>query len=213
MGNHDEDEENPPSLASAYLQEFGLGTSYYSFTYKNIHFLMMNSEIAFDANSPQYSFVKNDLAIASADVAIKMIIVGFHSPMYTSPSKHPPNTAFAGTYHPIFDKYGVDLVLQAHNHNYQRSYPLTFNNAKTTSPIASSSQKNYYNDPAGEIYAIVGTAGRSLYNLNGKASFNVNQFEEYGFLNLEMSDDGKTITGKFYSAKDGSVIDQFGIAK
>ena len=213
MGNHDEDEGNPPSLAQDYLSDFGLGTSYYSFNFHNIHFLMMNSEIPFDTKSPQYSFVDNDLKIASSDKGIKWIVVSFHSPMYTSPSKHPPNTPFAEAYHPLFDKYGVDLVLQAHNHNYQRSYPLTFNSGKTTNPTPTSSEKNNYNNPAGEIYVVAGTAGRSLYNLNGKASFNVNQFQGYGFLNLEMSDDGKTMTGKFYSAKDGSIIDQFSISK
>jgi hypothetical protein len=213
MGNHDEDEGNPPSLATSYLQGFGLGTSYYSFNFKNMHFLMMNSEIDFDINSPQYFFVKNNLAIASADKAIKWIVVGFHSPMYTSPSKHPPNTSFAAIYHPLFDKYGVDLVLQAHNHNYQRSYPLTFNDGKPSNPIASTTEKNNYNNPSGEFYVVAGTAVRSLYDFNGKASFNVNQFKGYGFLNLEMSDDGKTMVGKFYSAKDGSVIDQFNIAK
>lgn len=213
MGNHEEDEGSPQSLPSSYLQKFGLGTSYYSFNYRNIHFLMMNSEIAFNSNSPQYSFVKNDLAIASADAAIKWIIVGFHTPVYTSPSHHPPNVPLRDSYHPLFDKYGVDLVLQAHNHNYQRSYPMTFNNAKSSEPLASSSQKNDYRDPAGEIYIVVGTAGRSLYSFNGKASFNVDQFEEYGFLNLEMSNDGKIMTGRFYSDNDGSIKDQFTITK
>ena len=213
MGNHEEDEGSPSSLPSSYLEEFGLGTSYYSFNYRNIHFLMLNSEIAFNSNSPQYSFAKNDLAIASADAAIKWIIVGFHTPVYTSPSKHPPNVPFRETYHPLFDKYDVDLVLQAHNHNYQRSYPITFNNAKSSEPLISSSQKNDYKDPAGEIYLVVGTAGRSLYSLNGKASFNVDQFEEYGFLDLEISNDGKILNGKFYSDKGGSIEDQFTITK
>ena len=213
MGNHEEDEGSPQSLPSSYLQKFGLGTSYYSFNYRNIHFLVMNSEIAFNSNSPQYSFVKNDLATASTDAVIKWIIVGFHTPVYTSPSHHPPNVPFRDTYHPLFDKFGVDLVLQAHNHNYQRSYPMTFNNAKSSEPLTSSSQKNDYKDPSGEIYIVVGTAGRSLYSFNGKASFNVDQFEEYGFLNLEMSGDGKIMTGKFYSDKDGSIKDQFTITK
>ncbi|MGB8159631.1 MAG: discoidin domain-containing protein, partial [Nitrososphaeraceae archaeon] len=213
MGNHEEDEGSPSSLPTSYLEKFGLGTSYYSFNYRNIHFLMLNSEIAFNSNSPQYSFAKNDLAIASTDAAIKWIIVGFHTPMYTSPSKHPPNVPFRDTYHPLFDKYDVDLVLQAHNHNYQRSNPMTFNDAKSSEPLISSSQKNDYKVPAGEIYLVVGTAGRSLYSLNGKASFNVDQFEEYGFLDLEISNDGKILKGKFYSDKDGSINDQFTITK
>ena len=213
MGNHDEDEGNPPSLASAYRQKFGLDTSYYSFNYRNIHFLMMNSEIAFGLNSPQYSFVNHDLEVASHDAAIKWIVVSFHTPMYTSPSKHSPNISFREIYHPLFDKYGVDLVLQAHNHNYQRSYPLSFNGLKSSNPVLASSEKNDYPDTAGQIYAEVGTAGRSLYSLNGKASFNVDQFEGYGFLDLEISQDGDLMTGRFYSADDNSIRDQFTISK
>jgi len=28
--------------------------------------------------------------------------------------------------HPLFQKYGVDLVLYGHNHYYQRTYPLAY---------------------------------------------------------------------------------------
>jgi hypothetical protein len=52
-----------------------------------------------------------------------------------------------------------------------------------------------------------------LYSLNGKASFNVDQFEEYGFLNLEISNDGKILNGKFHSDQGGSIKDQFSITK
>jgi len=72
---------------------------------------------------------------------------------------------------------------------------------------------NDYKDPAGEIYLIVGTAGKSLYSLNDQASFIIDQFEEYGFLNLEISNDGKILNGKFYSDKGGSIKDQFTITK
>jgi len=36
---------------------------------------------------------------------------------------------FREAYHPLFDKYGVDLVLQGHSHSYQRTYPLIFDSA------------------------------------------------------------------------------------
>jgi hypothetical protein len=89
---------------------------------------MMDSEIPNDnVSSSQYAFVKNDLIAASQNPTIKWIIVCFHTPMYTSPSKHLPDILLRNIYHPLFDQYGVDLVLQAHNHNYQRSYPIEYN--------------------------------------------------------------------------------------
>ena len=30
-------------------------------------------------------------------------------------------------YQPVFDKYGVDIILQGHNHMYDRTLPLQFN--------------------------------------------------------------------------------------
>ncbi len=113
IGNHEQDEGNPPSLLTQYLTHYRLANSYYSFDYKNIHFTMMNSEINYTYGSPQYSFVKNDLANASINPNIKWIIVAFHTPMYTSPNRHPGSVLFRIMYHPLFDEYGVDLVLQA----------------------------------------------------------------------------------------------------
>ena len=48
--------------------------------------------------------------------------------MYTSPSKHPADYTIRDIYHPLFDKYGVDLVFSGDNHNYQRTFPLKYNN-------------------------------------------------------------------------------------
>ena len=41
----------------------------------------------------------------------------------TVKSNHPNNDAF-GTFHPIFNSTGVSIVLEAHNHNYQRFNPV-----------------------------------------------------------------------------------------
>jgi hypothetical protein len=41
-------------------------------------------------------------------------------------------------YHPLFEKSGVHLVLQAHSHTYERTYPLKYNNDKTISPVVTS---------------------------------------------------------------------------
>ena len=43
------------------LQKFNLTKQYYSFDYGNVHFLAMSSEVPFDKDSKQYSFVSEDL--------------------------------------------------------------------------------------------------------------------------------------------------------
>jgi hypothetical protein len=65
-------------------------------------------------------------------------------------------------YHPLFDRYNVDLVLQAHQHNYQRTYSLNYNSDNPSNPIETNNNTDTYNDPSGQIYATVGTGGVSI---------------------------------------------------
>jgi hypothetical protein len=69
----------------------------------------------FDCSSDQYSELKEQ--IESSDAWYKFAVV--HEPFVTVKSKHPPNGEF-DCYDSMFRKGGIDGVLQAHNHNYQR---------------------------------------------------------------------------------------------
>jgi hypothetical protein len=90
-------------------------------------------------------------------------------------------------------------------------------------------QYKSYNDPSGLIYAIVGTggvgiayresqtedlfdSGETLYDFKSKASFVVTKFKEYGFINIDVINNGATFDAKFY-ANNGSIRDQFSITK
>jgi predicted phosphodiesterase len=221
MGNHEHGDEGDPTLLQVqYKNQFSLSNAYYSFDYHNVHFIAMDSMLPYTINSPQYSFVKNDLISTSQNPNIKWIIVYFHHPMYTSPSKHPSDILLRETYHPLFDQYGVDLVLQGHNHNYERSYPITYNNnannnddGSLSNPTITSNNTNTYSDPIGEVYITAGTAGRDLHDLKGKSEFIVTQYKVFGFLNVDISSDGTKLVGTFYDNEDGEIKDQFTITK
>jgi hypothetical protein len=212
FGNHEQDEGNPSSLMSQYLTHFHLTQTYYSFEYENVHFTIMNSEIDYTYGSPQYLFVKDDLLNASKNPHIKWIIVAFHTPMYTSPSRHPPAILFRIIYHPLFDKYGVDLVLQAHNHNYQRSYPLIYNYSNPRNPAIGVASNNTYLDPPGQVYLVVGTGGHPLYDLLGRLPYMAAQYRGFGLLSIDLLNNGTKLDGKFYD-KQGVVIDKFTLMK
>ena len=114
-------------------------------------------------------------------------------------------------YHALFDKYDVDLVLSGHVHNYQRSFPIEYNDAKPSKPIVTSSKKHNYNNPEGEIFVIVGTAGSSFHGLESKSSFMASQQAiRFGALELKITD--KKLEGTFFG-NDGSERDQFSITK
>ena len=164
FGNH----EKSDSLTNSYLNHFGLSKEFYSFDIKNVHVLTLATEEKFGTDSEQYSFVVNDLRKAANNPDIKWIIVSMHSPFYSSPNtcKEFDCAEECEILHPLFDKYGVDLVLQGHVHNYERSLPLKFNQESSSEPIVTSNAKTDYENPEGVIFAIVGTGGVNLHGLS-----------------------------------------------
>jgi hypothetical protein len=209
IGNHD-DVSSP--LLYQYMNHFNLTKQYYSFNYKNVHFLVISTEIPYYVGSEQYYFVVSDLEKSRSDPNTDWIVVYYHNPAYSSPSTHLPETTVRITYHPLFDKYGVDLILQGHNHNYERSYPIKYNSSNILNPIITYSNTDNFNDPEGQIFATVGTGGESLYNFKGKAPYIHTQYVGFGFLNIDLINSGSILQGKFY-ANDGTMKDQFAITK
>jgi predicted phosphodiesterase len=206
IGNHD---DISSSLLNQYMSHFSLSKQYYSFNYQNAHFVVLSTEQT--SSSSQYEFVRSVLAKASSNSNIDWIIVYMHKPLYTSPSVHAGESTMRDKYHPLFDRYGVDLVLYGHNHAYERSYPIKYDKPSPSTPIITSSIKGSYNDPQGQIFATVGTAGQSIYHYDSKSRYIVTQYEGYGFLDIDIA--GNKLVAKFYSNNDGSVKDQFTITK
>ena len=220
IGNHDDEST---SLLNQYMSHFNLTQQFYSFNHQNVHFTAISTELSSSDDSEgieQYEFVNNDLASAASDPNIDWIVVYFHKEAYTSPYTTPANKeevrtasiAFRDSYHPLFEKYDVDIVLQAHNHNYERSYPIKYNNANSSVPIVTDPHANNYSNPEGQIFVTVGTGGRGSYSFLAKEPYMVRQYTGYGFLNIDVIDNGQTFNGIFYS-NDGSIKDQFSITK
>ena len=106
---------------------------------------------------------------------------------------------------PTFDLYGVNLVINGHKHAYERTNPVTFNNTITDNENCS------YDDPKGQIYLTVGTGGHSHSQFKQKKPWSVIQnHNDYGFLNIKLLNDGKTLYGEFIS-NSGKVMDTFKI--
>jgi len=216
LGNHD---DISPSMMNKYHGLFQLSDKdpnndwIYSFNYKNVHFLAMNTQESESESSEQYNFVKDDLATAAANHDITWIVVFMHKPMYTSRSEHDPEVGLQENFHSLFDRYGVDLVLYGHNHNYQRTFPLMYNPADPSSPIIETTEKSNYKDPAGQVYVTAGTGGESHYELQNQEPFVETQNDNnYGFIDVDIMNGGKTMKGSFYT-NDNITLDTFTIDK
>jgi hypothetical protein len=219
IGNHDDE---TTLLLNQYMSHFNLTKQFYSFNYQNVHFTVISTELISNDSEgiEQYEFVNTDLASAASDPNIDWIVVYHHREAYTSPYTTSANEERVRTalitlrdaYHPLFEKYDVDLVLQAHNHNYERSYPIRYNNANSSAPIVTDTHTNNYSNPEGQIFVTVGTGGRGSYNFLSKEPYMVHQYTGYGFLNVDVIDNGQKFNATFYS-NYGDIKDQFSITK
>jgi len=205
-----------------YLRHFNLTKPFYSFNYQNVHFLAMatakNSIIPYQNGSQQYNYVKEDLMKAHNNKSIDWIIVYSFRPFYSSVTSHSGQRELPDTYHRLFDEYGVDMVLQAHSHNYQRTFPLRYNETSYLPlfhPEIVNKEHILYINPNGTIFLTVGTGGAELHNFTGKAPYIAEQFESHGFLNVDIAGSKKELTllGTFYENADMIKKDQFIITK
>ena len=214
IGNHDNEYDG---LAASYLNHYGLTKQFYSYDIGNVHVLTMATEEDFKEGSEQFNFVLSDLRNSAHDPNIKWIVATMHTPFYTSPNECSAagcegDEELRDIYHPLFDKYGVDIVLQAHVRNYERSFPLTFNQESSSKPSIMSTSKQEYKNPNGAIFAVVGTGGGELkHDLTGQAAFMAYQQDtDFGVLDIHFSDN--KLNAKFVN-NDGATMDQFSIDK
>ena len=204
LGDSDLSERNE------YLKYSALNDDYYSFDYQNIHFLAISTneekdnEFGIFSDHVQLNFIINDLSNAAKDPKTDWIIVYLHHPMYTSASNS-YSMELRNILQPTFDLYGVNLVINGHKHAYERTNPVMFNNTITDNDNCS------YNEYDGQIYLTVGTGGHSHSHFKQKQPWSVIQnHNDYGFMNIKLLNDGKTLYGEFIS-NNGKVMDAFRI--
>ena len=220
IGNHEDDSDEG---FSGYMSNFGLSKTYYTMTFDNMRVIVMDTDhSSYSSGSSQYNFVVSELQKASQASNIKWIVVYLHKQLYTSPntcgSSSCSNTGSDATnlrniYGPKFDQYGVDLVMNGHVHNYQRTFPIKYDSGSPSSPIKTCSNTNTYGNCEGQIYVDVGTGGVNFHGLSGKASWVVYQQDDrFGALDLNIENNGDTLTGRYYT-NDGVQRDFFKLTK
>lgn len=110
LGNHDESNQRLYELFNMN------GEEYYNFKKGNVSFYALNSNYM---DKKQVKWLEEKLA---ADTTTWKIAF-FHHPPYSSGGKHGSSTEVREVVEPIFVKYGVDVVLNGHEHFYERIKP------------------------------------------------------------------------------------------
>lgn len=163
---------------------------YYSFDVGKWHLLAINSNCSnaggCGVGSAQEAWVRADLAANQG----KCTLAYWHHPLFSS-GKHGSNSVMRPIWQALYD-YGAAIVLNGHDHNYERFAP--------QDPAGSS-------DPSRGIRQfVVGTGGKSLRGI-GKLQLNSELFSDksYGILQLTMRP--TSYEWRFVSEADRSVTD------
>src|ERR1700676_5452325 len=103
----------------------------FSFDWGNSHWTVIDSNDYVDWNDPVLrKWVTDDLHKAKGK---KWRFVAFHHPGFNSSKAH-FNDQWMRSLSAIFEQEHVDIVFAGHVHNYQRSFPMTFQIAESAKP-------------------------------------------------------------------------------
>ncbi len=113
LGNHELGHES-------YYDNFALpgNESWYSFRYGDVEFIALNTNTKFQKGSEQRDWL---IEVLEASEATWKVVLFHHPPYSCNPRRKPGNTRVQKLLVPVFEEYGVDLVLLGHDHLYGRS--------------------------------------------------------------------------------------------
>jgi hypothetical protein len=119
VGNH----EYRTSGAADYFRYFGdragpPGLGYYSYELGEWHIVVLNSEIAMEAESAQGRWLADDLAASDA----ACVLAYWHRPLFSSGAEHGGSTRSRPAWDLLYAA-GADVVLNGHEHIYERFAP------------------------------------------------------------------------------------------
>ncbi|MDQ0202574.1 purple acid phosphatase family protein [Pectinatus haikarae] len=164
MGNHETyNLEWKVRMPAAYLQLFSLPgvaspqyqNQYYSFDYGNVHFTVLNTQIA-ELAQFQPDLLEDELAWLKSDMADtkqKWKVILMHKDVLQYGFQKRPEPRQEGfsdegkVFMPLFDQYNVDVVLTGHLHTYRNRGHI----------------RNFRRDGSGPLYIITGVAGDVRY--------------------------------------------------
>ncbi len=128
----------------------------YTLKYNNIQIFCLDSNREFFFLWKQKKWLENELK--NSDAKWKIVVI--HHPIFSAKSKS-RHKAQRNFFNPLFEEYGVDLVLQGHEHTYARMTSKNENGEKAT-PIYTISHcsPKCYNARRTDIFDFVNMEGR-----------------------------------------------------
>lgn len=187
IGNH----EYTSNKAPGYFNYWDNIPNYYSFNAGGWHFVSLNSNtyvVSASAGSAQYNWLQQDLASVPAQMCT---IVYYHHPLFNI-GPEGPTTAMSDVW-ALMAQYGVDIVLNGHDHDYQRWKPLD----GTGNPASD-----------GITEFVAGAGGHSMQHpstTNSRVAYsNSTSPTAFGALLLQLNSNGASFS---YHSSSGTILD------
>ncbi len=202
VGNHEYHYKTAEPWVN-YLKQFVFPNKslWYSFNYGSVHFISLSTDTDYRKGSPQYEWLVSDLQKIKKEHPDYWIIVAFHRPPFTSVGAS--NMDIRETLCPLFDKYGVNLIYNGHEHDYERTYPINAEGKLGSKEKYEYCGRNY------PIYVVDGCAGAPQY---GSSHSYWTVYSENGFGFTEITASYDELKAK-HIRTDGTVSDSFVIKR
>lgn len=183
-GNHENELGNGPIGYRAYQTYFSVppvrGQNdttkglWYSFTVGSVKVISLNNDdICYQDGGNSYvrgysggaqkAWLEEELAATRRDHGIDWIVVCMHQVAISTADRfNGADLAIRQDWLPLFDEYGVDLVVCGHEHHYERSHPIRGQQKnQTLTPIPVATRTDVVDTGRGTVHMVIGGGGTS----------------------------------------------------
>ena len=183
-GNHENESGNGPVGYSAYQTFFALPDSgsdpevrglWYAFTAGSVRVISLNNDdvciqdggdsyVRGYSGGRQKRWLETELAAARADRRIDWIVVCMHqTAISTGQRTNGADLGIRTEWLPLFDRYGVDLVVCGHEHHYERAHAIRGTlGTDTLTPTPVSTGNGPIDTTLGTVHLVIGGGGTSI---------------------------------------------------
>ena len=183
-GNHENESGNGPIGFAAYQAYFAVPDNgsdtelrgmWYSFTAGSVRVISLNNDdvcvqdggnfyVRGYSGGAQKRWLEEELAAARGDRRIDWIVVCMHqTAVSTGRVTNGADLGIRTDWLPLFDRYGVDLVVCGHEHHYERAHPIRGTlGTDTLTPAPVSTGPGTIDTSTGTVHLVIGGGGTSI---------------------------------------------------
>jgi 3',5'-cyclic AMP phosphodiesterase CpdA len=184
-GNHENELGNGPIGYRAYQTYFALPHAggqtdvtrglWYAFTAGSMRVISIaNDDIVYQDGGNSYvrgysagaqkAWLERELSEARRDPTVDWVVICMHQvAISTADMFNGADLGIRQEWLPLFDRYGVDLVVCGHEHHYERSHPIRGRQAnETLTPIPAATATDVIDTTKGTVHMVIGGGGTSV---------------------------------------------------